>query len=596
MIPPPPERLRAYPGPSLFAAGRCVLLHVAGIDGVDLPEDWAAALRRHPALAEAASPPAGAAAAVAWLAQELQRALGHPVPDGTGGGTAADHVVVPVWDAEVGAAAARTAFAIVAAPGSQRGEVVAHLNRFFATANVIDYSESEARVIRAAERRGIPWNRLVPGHRLLRLGQGAWQMHVQHTFTPATSRIATYISTHKDIAAALLRAQGLPVPAGRRVGSADAAVAAAAAIGYPVVVKPTATDYGTAVSLHLRDEADVRRAYAAAARHGPVLVERQLPGDHTRLVVIDGRFISAVRQDPAQVTGDGRRSVAGLIDAVNAERTDDVSASFKKIAIDAEATLLLERQGLGLASVPEAGRRVVLRHTSNTSRGGTARNATALVHPDNARLAERAAAVVGLDVAGIDLITPDITRSFREVGGGICEINATPGFFMREPGYLIEDAFLDGHFRAGDRGLVPIVALLAEPGEGAAAAEEMARGLRARVRGVAVVAPCGARIDARIDDWPIAERTIADATATVLNDPATRAAVVCLDRRTIAEDGIGFARCAVALMPPDAAGAAAALLAAHADERIDAADRARVAAALDAVAATASRAAPARRR
>src|SRR5262249_27705371 len=143
------------------------------------------------------------------------------------------------------------------------------------------------------------------------------------------------------------------------------------------------------------------------------------------------------------------------------------------------------------------------RHTSNTSRGGTARNVTVRVHPDNARLAERATVVIGLDLAGVDLITPDIERSFREVGGAICEINPSPGLYMREPGFLVEDAMLDGFFAPGDRGRIPLLCLLADDDDVAAAlVSEIGARLRDRMTGVAVVAPAAARID----DWLVAER------------------------------------------------------------------------------------------
>jgi cyanophycin synthetase len=537
--------------------------------------------------------------AVLRLAVALQRAIDNPIPPMAP--VDADQpppgrVVIPVWDIELGTSAARTAFQLLAL-GLEAGErqgiagrgasASAILDGFFADAVRLNYSESRIRLIEAAARRGIPWSRLMPGTEVLMLGHGARQARLLQSFTPATSFIATQISTHKDIAARLLRWQGLPAPTNQRVDSVEAALRAAAAIGFPVVIKPTSTDYGTAVSLGVRDEADVRRAYAEAARHGAVLVEQQIAGEHTRLLVLHGRFVSAVRQDPAHVVGDGRRTVAALIAAVNADRTAALSSSFKKIAVDDEARLLLGRQGLALDSIPADGLKVVLRHTSNTSRGGTARNVTAQVHSDNARLAERAAAVVGLDVAGVDLITPDITRSFRDVGGGICEINATPGFYMREAGFVIEDAFLDGMFGPGDRGRVPILCLLADDDAAAAALmSEIGARLRAHLAGVASVQPGGVQID----DWLVADRpaSLHEATRLVLADPATRVAVIHLTHRAIAEDGLAFDACDLALLAPvpaqrrDGSGdeverhRAAALLRSCATEHADPTDRIRL--------------------
>jgi cyanophycin synthetase len=369
------------------------------------------------------------------------------------------------------------------------------------------------------------------------------------------------------------------------VVSLEAALRAATAIGYPVVVKPTNSGQGTAVSVGICDEADLARAYATAAKHGDVLVERHIPGEHTRLLVVHGRFVSAVRQDPAQVVGDGRQTVAALIAAVNVNRTPGLSASFKKIAIDDEALLLLGRQGLSLDSVPADGRKIILRHTSNTSRGGTNWNVTARVHPDNVRLAERAAAIVGLDLTGIDLITPDIERSFRDVGGAICEINATPGLYMQEQPFLIEDAILDGFFAPGDRGRVPLLCLLADDdGASQPLIAGTVREFRKRMTGVAVVEPAAVRID----DWLVAARppSLHQAGRLVLADPATRAAIVHLTPGSVAEEGLPFDACDLALMAPLPAQPpqgpaeaveryrAAAVLRAIAGEHVDPADRA----------------------
>jgi cyanophycin synthetase len=562
------RRIQAYSGPSLVSLRRAALLSVewgnAAPPAPDALTGYLTALFVHRGLEQSPPPPDALAAiesvaperrldrAVAWLAVALQRALGHPVPWAEPRDTdpAPGVVVVPIWDLDLGPFAAHAAFRLLASGVAAMSRAATTiLDDFFAAAAPANFGEGQIRVIEAATRRGIPWSRLVPGSELLLLGQGARQVRFLQNYTSNTGFIATRVATNKDIATRLLRDQGLPVPANRRVTSLEAALRAAAAIGFPVVIKPTNTDFGTGVSTGIRDEADLARAYAAAAKHGDVLVEQHIAGEHTRLLVVHGRFVSAVRQDPAQVVGDGRRTVAALIAAINANRTADLSSSFKKIVIDDEARLFLGRQGLSLDSIPADGQKVILRHTSNTSRGGTARNVTARVHPDNARLAERATAVVGLDLAGIDFITPDIERSFREVGGAICEINPSPGFYMREPRHLVEDAVLDGFFAAGDRGRIPLLCLLADD-DGAAAALMSAIGarLRASMTGVAVVGPAAVRID----DWLVAERptSLQRAARIALTDPATRAAIIHLTHRSVAEDGLAFDACDLALTPP----------------------------------------------
>jgi cyanophycin synthetase len=598
------RRIQAYPGPSLVSLGRAARLAVDWGDAAPPApgalRSYFTALFAHPRLAKNPPSPNALAAieliaperrldrAAAWLAVALQRALGHPVPwaGPSGGDPSPGMVVVPIWDVDLGRFAAHTAFQLLAAGvGTVSSAATAILDGFFATAAPANFSESRVRLIEAATRRGIPWSRLVAGTELIGLGQGARQARLFRTFTSSTSFIATRVASNKHIAAQLLRDHGLPVPANQRVVSLEAALRAAAAIGFPVVVKPTNTDFGTGVSVGICDEADLARAYAAAAKHGDVLVEQHVAGSNNRLLVLHGRLVSAVTQEPAYVVGDGQRSVAALIAAVNAGRTADLSSSFKKIAIDDEAQLFLGRQGLSLDSVPAAGGKVILRHTSNLSRGGTNRNVTAQVHPDNARLAERAAAIVGLDLAGVDLITPDIERSYREVGGAICEVNPAPGLYMQEQPFVIEDAILDGFFAPGDRGRIPLLCLLADDDETAAAMiAGIVHGLRKRMTGVAVVEPAAARID----DWLVAVRpaSLHQASRMVIADPATRAAIIHLTHRSLVEEGLAFDACDLALtaplaaQPPDGPGdaveryRAAALLRAVAAEHADLADKA----------------------
>jgi cyanophycin synthetase len=595
--------IHVFPGPSLVSPGRAVLMSV---DWGDAPPptpgaltSYLTALFAHRGLEKSRLPPDAVAAiesaaperrldrAAAWLAVALQRALGHPVAWAglRDGDLASGMVVVPMWDVDLGRFAARKAFQLLAAGVAAVGPLArAILDGFFATATPINFDEGRIRLIEAATRRGIPWDRLVVGTELLLLGQGARQVRLLQNYSSNTGFIATRIATNKNAAVKLLGDQGLPVPVNQRVASLDAALRAAAAIGFPVVVKPTNADFGTGVSTGIRDEAELRRAYAEAAKHGDVLVEQHIAGANTRLLVLHGRLVAAVGQDPAHVVGDGRQTVAALIAATNANRTADLSSSFKKIAVDDEAQLFLRRQGLSLDSIPADGQKVVLRHTSNISRGGTNWRVTDRVHPDNARLAERAAAIVGLDLAGVDFITPDIERSFREVGGAICEINPSPGFYMRESGFLVEDAALDGFFAPGDRGRIPLLCLLADD-DGAAAAlvAEMDIRLRARMTGVAVVTPAAARIG----DWLVAERpaSLHRASRMVLADPASRAAIIHLTPRSVAEDGLAFDACDLALTTPLPAKApngpddaveryrAAALLRAIAAEQADPADR-----------------------
>ncbi|MFO1059752.1 MAG: hypothetical protein U1E53_22635 [Dongiaceae bacterium] len=378
------------------------------------------------------------------------------------------------------------------------------------------------------------------------------------------------------MASALFRASGVPAPRNQPVEDAEAAVRAAQALGLPVVVKPAATDHGTAVTVRLTDEAAIRQAFAAARRHGPVLVEEFIPGRNHRLLVMYGRFVSAVRQTPAEVTGDGRSSIRALVEAVNRTRSAGLSERWKKISLDAETERVLRDQGLRLEDVVPAGAAVRLRTQSNLSVGGTMENVTALVHPDNRALAERAAALIGLDVAGIDFISTDVACSWREVGGAICEINPTPGFVMGEAPGAMENLFLDGLFGPGEDGRLPAILLLDDdPARPLLAPLER---LLAAAAGTGTVVGVAAGGEVRIGGVPFApgEPHPAAGIAVALGDPAVGAVLLAATSAEAAAGGLGLDRCSVAVIAAGGADprrvAAARLAAATADHVVIAAD------------------------
>ncbi|MEJ0040531.1 MAG: acetate--CoA ligase family protein [Gammaproteobacteria bacterium] len=279
----------------------------------------------------------------------------------------------------------------------------------------------------AAHELGIPSLRLPGG-----IFQYGWSRHscwLDSTFTEATSRIATRLARSKSLTNAMLRRAGVPVPAHRLVHTLEEAVEAAKALGFPVVVKPEDQDGGAGVSAGLVSEDELRMAFERARRHAEdILVEKHVEGRDYRVYVHRGRTLWAMERTPASVTGDGHRSVKTLVDEINLDpRRADVSwAPMAPILLDEEALELLTAGGMNTQSVPEAGRSVRLRRAANVSTGGTPVGVFDRIHPDNARLCERAADVLRLDLAGVDLLMPDIERSWHEVGAAICEVNAQP--------------------------------------------------------------------------------------------------------------------------------------------------------------------------
>ncbi len=291
---------------------------------------------------------------------------------------------------------------------------------------------STASLVRAAEQRDIPWLRL-NDQSLVQLGHGKFQQRIQATVTSRTPHIAVELASDKEETNKILATLGLPVPQQELVHSEEQAVRAANRIGFPVVTKPYDGNHGRGISIRLTSESEVAQGFRLAREHSrSVIVESFLEGDDHRLLVVNGELVAATRRTPGHVVGDGLHTVVQLIDLVNQDPRRGVGHEkvLTRLELDAQAQKMLGRAGLQADSVPEAGRIVSLRSTANLSTGGTATDVTDVIHPDNREMAERAVRAVGLDVGGVDFLTRNITESYRKIGGGICEVNAAPGFRM----------------------------------------------------------------------------------------------------------------------------------------------------------------------
>jgi len=288
---------------------------------------------------------------------------------------------------------------------------------------------STAHIVDAATDRGIPSLRLTDGN-LVQLGYGAAQRRIWTAETDRTSAIAEGIASDKDLTKSLLSSCGVPVPEGAIARSADDAWEEAQDIGLPVVVKPIDANHGRGVSLNLTTEAEVRAAYTIASVEGEsksVLVERFILGNEHRLLVVGRKVVAAARGESVWVTGDGRSSVADLCESqINTDPRRGESEEFPLSPVkpreSEENQLQLQRQGLSPDSVPAAGLKVLIQVNGNV-----ADDVTDLVHPDVAHAAALAARIVGLDIAGIDLVCEDISRPLLDQRGAIIEVNASPG-------------------------------------------------------------------------------------------------------------------------------------------------------------------------
>ena len=291
---------------------------------------------------------------------------------------------------------------------------------------------STASLVKAAVDRGIPWLRLNE-QSLVQLGHGKYQQRIQATVTGRTPHIAVELASDKEETNKILGSLGLPVPRQELVQSADAAWRAARRLGGPVVLKPYNGNHGRGITINVTGEDEVRAGFEAAREHSrSVIVETYLAGDDHRLLVVNGELIAATRRTPGHVVGDGASTVAQLVEVVNSDPRRGVGHEkvLTKLKLDREAELMLERKGYTAESVPAAGEVVPLRSTAYLSTGGTATDVTDIIHPDNRAMAERAVRAVGLDVGGVDFLSTNIAESYKSIGGGICEVNAAPGFRM----------------------------------------------------------------------------------------------------------------------------------------------------------------------
>lgn len=407
-------------------------------------------------------------------------------------------------------------------------------------------------IVDAARRRNIPVLRL-DELSLIQFGLGSRQRRIRASVSDATSLIAAELAADKARAKALLADAGLPVPRGAVVRSVDEALALRM-LRFPLVIKPLDGNHGRGVTTGIASAAAIPAAYALAAAHSRrVIVEEHLPGEDHRILVVDGRMVAAARRLPARVVGDGRRSIAELIDAINADprRGHGHADILTRVVPDAAMKSLLASRGISLATVPVAGQVVTLRGTANLSTGGTASDCTDAIHPDNVAIAEQAARIIGLDIAGVDFLSPDITRPVRETGGGIVEINAAPGLRMhlapsegspRDVGTAIVDMLYPPHDRARRHSRIPIFAITGTNGK-STTVRMLARILGEAGLRVGMTSTSGIYIDNHL--LVAGDASGPKSARMVLRSPVVDVAVLETARGGIVREGLGFDRCDV---------------------------------------------------
>ena len=420
---------------------------------------------------------------------------------------------------------------------------------------LIDYAQrrqlgpSTGSIVRAAEARDIPWMRL-NDYSLIQFGHGKYQKRIQATVTSETRHIAVAIASDKEETNRILGDLGLPVPKQRVVRSAESAATAAERLGFPVVVKPLDANHGRGVSLDLKTSDEVRIAFEKAREHArSVVVENFLNGFDHRMLVVGGELIAVAKRVPGHVVGDGEHTISELLGILNSDPRRGIGHEkvLTRLELDSQAERLMAQGRVTATTILEHGRIFFLRGTGNLSTGGTAIDLTDVVHPDNRDMAVRAANAIGLDVCGVDFITSDITQSYREVGGGICEVNAAPGFRMHVAPTEgkprdVAGPVIDMLFPPGTPTRIPIAALTGTNGK-TTTARMLAHIQKMNGHTVGLATTDGVYIDG--------ERTVAgdmtgpQSAQMVLRDPDVDLAVLETARGGLLRAGMGYRTCNV---------------------------------------------------
>ncbi|TDP80744.1 cyanophycin synthetase [Aquabacterium commune] len=467
-------------------------------------------------------------------------------------------VVVEYSEESVGKKAFDHAMALVEA-ALQKGsfDVEAALAELRELDEDVRLGPSTGSIVDAAVVRGIPYRRLTQGS-LVQFGWGSKQRRIWAAEVDNTSAVAESIAQDKDLTKRLLASAGVPVPTGRPVTDFADACLVAEEIGWPVVVKPRDGNQGKGVTVNIVSTEHLEIAHKVAAEHGEVMVERYLPGNDFRLLVVGDRLVAAARRDPPHVIGDGVHTVRQLVDKVNEDprRGEGHATSLTKIRFDEIAVARLQVQGLKPDDVPEKGRRVIMRNNANLSTGGTATDVTDDVHPEVAARAIAAAQTIGLEICGVDVLAESVHLPLEDQNGGIVEVNAAPGLRMHlSPSYgkgrNVGEAVINNLYKPGDDGRIPVVAVTGTNGKTTTArltAHLLATsGLRVGMTNTDGVYVNGRQIDSGDCSGPKSARN-------VLMHPDVDAAVFETARGGILREGLGFDRCGTAVVTNIGAG------------------------------------------
>ena len=426
------------------------------------------------------------------------------------------------------------------------------LKSFVLSAQRREFGPSTGSLVKAAEERDIPWLRL-NDYSLVQFGHGKYQKRIMATITSETRCIGVEIAGDKSETSSLLNDLGLPVPKQRIVYGAKEAVTAAERIGYPVVVKPLDANHGRGVSINLTTPAHVEQAHAEAYAQGKtsaVIVESFITGYDHRMLVVNGVLEAVAKRVPGHVVGDGVQTIAELVVEVNKDPRRGIGHQkvLTNLEIDFQAGRLMTEAGVTAETVLEAGRLFYLRSTANLSTGGTAIDVTDTVHPDNRDMAERAVMAIGLDVGGVDFLIDDITKSYKDIGGAIVEVNAAPGFRMHvSPSEGtprdVAGKVMQMLFPLGSKSRIPIAAITGTNGK-TTTSRMLAHIMKSCGHIVGLTSTDGVYVDGKVTVK--GDMTGPTSAQMVLRDPSVDFAVMETARGGLVRSGLGYQRSDVA--------------------------------------------------
>ncbi len=497
------------------------------------------------------------------VAIELQNEAGSPVTFGRTRSTGEPgqySMVFQYKDAEVGREAGRLALQLIHhllpveikpkdAPASD-WDFGAERDEFIRYAQRRALGPSTASLVKAAEKRGIPWIRL-NRYSLIQLGHGKYQKRIQATTTSRTGNIAVELASDKEETNTILRDLGLPVPKQSMVYNHRQAHRAAERIGFPVVLKPLNANHGRGVSINLKTPDEVDNAFEKAREHGrTVLVESFITGFDHRILVVNGELVAAAKRVPGHVAGNGRNTIEELVDEINSDPRRGIGHEkvLTRLEFDHQAERLLAKLGYTKDTVPTEGEIVYLRSTANLSTGGTAIDVTDIIHPDNREMAIRTIAAIGLDVGGVDFLTSDISESWRITGGAICEVNAGPGFRMHVAPSEgtprdVAGPVLEMLFPESTPSRIPMATITGTNGK-TTTARMLAHIMKLAGFTVGLSSTDGVYIDGRLTVE--GDMTGPVSAGMILRDPSVDAAVLETARGGMLRRGLGFSHCDVA--------------------------------------------------